>query len=220
MRLSKCTDWLIHPLIHSDSQSSLANLPATITLTVLRFDAFRIDTIIQVWSLFDIKSTQVTLVSGQTNICSLPECLAIMALYRSCIILCDNQPSFCHVPTGIWSFEWVGHGYTTSKCTGNGSQRLSDRILTLYNLTYKCSSNWPCKRLGGTRGNVSIAPLLHNLGTRWECVVSFTLRPPYPRRRRPRCALHRRLGGPHTQSGYFGENKSRDTNVVQYAVHK
>jgi hypothetical protein len=75
----KCTDSLIHPLIHS---------------------------FIQVWSLFDIKSTQAALlVAGQINISPSPEYLAFIAMYRSCIILCDNQPSFCHVPRGIWSFE-------------------------------------------------------------------------------------------------------------------
>ena len=127
MRLSKCTDWSIHPLIHSDPQSRLANLPATSTLNVMRFDAFRIDTIIQVWSLFEIKSTQVALlVSGQTDICPSPECPAFVALCRSCFILCDHQPSFCHVPTGIWSFEWVDHGNPINDCTGNGSQRLSE----------------------------------------------------------------------------------------------
>jgi len=34
-----------------------------------------------------------------------------------------------------------------------------------------------------------MAPLLHNLGTRWRRVVNFTLRPLYPKDPQPRYAL-------------------------------
>jgi len=50
-------------------------------------------------------------------------------------------------------------------------------------------------------GSGSITPRLLNLGTRWRWVVSFTLRPLYPRRESPWYSLNRRIGGPQSRSG-------------------
>jgi hypothetical protein len=47
-----------------------------------------------------------------------------------------------------------------------------------------------------------------DLGTRWSWVVSFTPRPLYPRTNRPWYPLERRLGGPQSQSGCYGEEKN------------
>jgi hypothetical protein len=57
-----------------------------------------------------------------------------------------------------------------------------------------------------TWGNGVIAPSF--LGTRWMWVVSFTLRPLYPWGNRPRYTLDRRLGGPQSRSGRYGEYKN------------
>jgi hypothetical protein len=48
----------------------------------------------------------------------------------------------------------------------------------------------------------NIAPWI-NLGTLWRRTVSFTPRPPYPRVKRRRYPLDRRLGGPHSRSGRY-----------------
>jgi hypothetical protein len=46
-----------------------------------------------------------------------------------------------------------------------------------------------------------------DLGSRWRWVVSSTTPPLYPRRKRPRCPLDRRLGGPQSRSGRCGVEK-------------
>jgi len=46
------------------------------------------------------------------------------------------------------------------------------------------------------RWNGGIAPRIFNLGTRWRGVVTFTLRPLYPRCKSPWYPLGRRLRGP------------------------
>jgi hypothetical protein len=53
----------------------------------------------------------------------------------------------------------------------------------------------------------SVAPRILNLGTWWEWVVRFTLRPLYPREKGPQYPLDRRLGGPQSWSGRGGEKK-------------
>jgi len=53
----------------------------------------------------------------------------------------------------------------------------------------------------------SIAPRILNLGTRWMWVVSFRLRPHYPRGNNSRLPLDRMLGGPQGRSGCSGEEK-------------
>jgi hypothetical protein len=58
-------------------------------------------------------------------------------------------------------------------------------------------------------GNGGITPRILNLGTRWRWVVSFTLRPLYPRSKSLRYPLDGRLDGPQSRSGRGGEgNKS------------
>jgi hypothetical protein len=47
-----------------------------------------------------------------------------------------------------------------------------------------------------------------DLGTRWRWVVSFTLLPLYPRGKGRRYSLDRRLGGPQSRSGRWGEEKN------------
>jgi hypothetical protein len=49
-----------------------------------------------------------------------------------------------------------------------------------------------------------------DLGTSWRWVVNFTPRPLYPRGKSPRYPLDRRLGGPQSRSGRFGEQKILD----------
>jgi hypothetical protein len=44
------------------------------------------------------------------------------------------------------------------------------------------------------RGSRGITPLILKLGTRWTWVVSFTPRPPYPRRKWRSCTLNRKAG--------------------------
>jgi len=48
------------------------------------------------------------------------------------------------------------------------------------------------------RGSGGIAPHILNLGNWWSRVVSFMPWPLYPRRKRPRHQLDRRLGGPQS----------------------
>jgi len=56
-------------------------------------------------------------------------------------------------------------------------------------------------------GSGGTAPRIINLGTRWRCVVSFTPRPLYPRRKNPRYTLYGKLGRPQRQSGNTGISK-------------
>jgi hypothetical protein len=61
-------------------------------------------------------------------------------------------------------------------------------------------------------GSECIDQYFLDLGTSWRWVVNFTPRPLYPRGRSPRYLLDRRLGGPQSQSGRFGEEKTLDAN--------
>jgi hypothetical protein len=60
----------------------------------------------------------------------------------------------------------------------------------------------------GVLGNGSIAPRILDFGTRWKCVVSFTIRPFYPQGNSPWYSLNRRLGRPQSRSGRSGEEKN------------
>jgi hypothetical protein len=51
-------------------------------------------------------------------------------------------------------------------------------------------------------------PRILDLGTSWRCVVSFTLRPPYPQGWIPRYLLARMLGGPQYRLSRSGEQIS------------
>jgi len=73
-----------------------------------------------------------------------------------------------------------------------------------------CSCN-AMKAYNGSRG---IAPFLLNPGCTWRWVVSFTLRPLYPRGIIPRGAFSRRLLGPHSRSGIRTFNRSVPSLVV------
>jgi hypothetical protein len=70
----------------------------------------------------------------------------------------------------------------------------------------------------GIQKNTSIAPLILNLDARWRWVVNYTLRPlpPPPHGNEIRYPLNRRLGGPQSGSGRFGEHK----NPLPLPVHK
>jgi hypothetical protein len=59
-------------------------------------------------------------------------------------------------------------------------------------------------------GSGCIDPHFLDLGTSWRWVVNFTLRPLYPRGKSPRYPLDRKLGGPQSRSGRFGEEKILD----------
>jgi hypothetical protein len=56
-------------------------------------------------------------------------------------------------------------------------------------------------------GSGCIDPHFLDLGTSWRWVVNFTPRPLHPRGKSPRYPLNRRLGGPQSRSGRFGEEK-------------
>jgi hypothetical protein len=59
-------------------------------------------------------------------------------------------------------------------------------------------------------GSGCIDPHFLDLGTTWRRVVNFGPRPLYPRGKSPRYPLDRRLGGPQSRSGRFGEEKILD----------
>jgi hypothetical protein len=64
-----------------------------------------------------------------------------------------------------------------------------------------------------------IDPCILVLGTGWRCVVSFTVRPLYPRGMGNRYPLDWRLGGPQNRSGRRGEEQNlaptRTRNATQ-----
>jgi hypothetical protein len=60
------------------------------------------------------------------------------------------------------------------------------------------------KACSGSRG---VAPLILNIGTRWNCVVSVTPRPLHAKGKAP-VQLNKKLGGPQGRSVRFGEEKS------------
>jgi hypothetical protein len=62
----------------------------------------------------------------------------------------------------------------------------------------------------GVWGSGCIHPRFLDLATSWRWVVSFTPQPLYPRRKRRRHPLDRRLGGPKSRSGRRGEVKILD----------
>jgi hypothetical protein len=57
-------------------------------------------------------------------------------------------------------------------------------------------------------GSGGIAPRILDLGTRWRCVVSFTLRPLFPQGKSSWYPLDRRLGGPQSRSVCCSEEKN------------
>jgi hypothetical protein len=59
-----------------------------------------------------------------------------------------------------------------------------------------------------SRESRGAAPLIFNLGIRWRHVVSLTLLLLYSWGKNPQYPLNRKLGGPQTWSGHFGEEKS------------
>jgi hypothetical protein len=56
-----------------------------------------------------------------------------------------------------------------------------------------------------TYGERRYSTTILDLGTRWRWVVSFTPRPLYSRGKSPRYSFNRKLGGPRSQSGRYGE---------------
>jgi len=57
-------------------------------------------------------------------------------------------------------------------------------------------------------GSGGVASHNLNLSTRWRWVVSFMPHPFYTWEKSPLSPLDRRLGGPQSQSGFGGEEKS------------
>jgi len=65
-----------------------------------------------------------------------------------------------------------------------------------------------CACHGGLWGSGCTVPLILNLGTRWEWVVSFTTWPLYSQGKKPQYLLTRRLGGTQYQFGCFWNVKN------------
>lgn len=78
------------------------------------------------------------------------------------------------------SFQWGGREKKISS-----KKKSIGKAMSLYISLY-AMKEYSCRR--------SIAA--HNLGTRYRCVVNFTLRPLYSRNRTP-ASTNRRVGGPH-----------------------
>jgi hypothetical protein len=78
----------------------------------------------------------------------------------------------------------------------------------------------------GMWGSGCIDPRFLDLGTSSRRVVSFTLRPLYPRGKSPKYILDSRLGGPQNQSEQHGENSypywnsNSDPSVIQPAASR
>ena len=68
------------------------------------------------------------------------------------------------------------------------------KVVTLHAMKAHC---------GGEGGIHSIAPFIFKIGFIWRLVANIALRNLYPRKKRH--TLNRRLGGPHSRSGHFGE---------------
>jgi hypothetical protein len=70
----------------------------------------------------------------------------------------------------------------------------------------------------GVWGSACIDPHFLDLGTSWRWVVRFTPLPLYPRGKSPRYPSDRRLGGPQSRSGRFGEEKILDPTGTRTAT--
>jgi hypothetical protein len=72
----------------------------------------------------------------------------------------------------------------------------------------KCKSNvHPVHAMKAYRGSRGITPLIHDLSVRWMWLVNFMLWLLDSPWQEPQCALNRRLGGPQSWPGHFGEKK-------------
>jgi len=79
--------------------------------------------------------------------------------------------------------------------------------LTLHHATEAC---W---------GSGGIAPHIHDLGTKWRWVVSFTIRKLYPQGKSPWYPLDRKLCGPQNQSGHScQERKSQPLLGLKHLI--
>jgi hypothetical protein len=79
------------------------------------------------------------------------------------------------------SKPWIPKSNPASWVRGKG------KVIPMFTKHHAMKTYW---------GSGAIAPRLHDLGTRWRGVVSFTPRPLYPQGKSPRNPLDRRLGGP------------------------
>jgi hypothetical protein len=82
--------------------------------------------------------------------------------------------------------------------------RPSDKSITLAKsdiMLFLCVTKHHAMKMG-------ITPPILNLGIRWSTVFGFTPRLLYPRRKRRRYPLDRKLDGPHSWPGRGGEEKS------------
>jgi len=66
----------------------------------------------------------------------------------------------------------------------------------------------PCVRREGMWGNGGKALRVLNVETTWRWVFTFTLVPLYCQGKNPRYPLNRKLSGPNSRSGRFGEEKN------------
>jgi len=67
----------------------------------------------------------------------------------------------------------------------------------------------PMHAIKAHRGTGHMASHILKLTIRWSSAVSFTYQPIYVQQKKiPQSLLNRRLGGPHSQFGHFGEPKN------------
>jgi hypothetical protein len=106
---------------------------------------------------------------------------------------CGEQINFCPCRESKVDPRHVARRYTDSLSLSKVSKHLS-----------LCLTPW--RRMAGEFRD----PHFLDLGTSRRWVISFTLRPLYPREKSPPYPLDRRLGGPHSRSGRRGEEKILD----------
>jgi hypothetical protein len=122
-------------------------------------------------------------------------------VYRLSDIRCACH--FVHIfwfHTGV--FQTVLCKMCGARCTGG---EWSCWVVSLSVDSFHYLSTMLLRHMGQWRYSCNI---LLDLGTRWRWVVSFTPQLLYPRGKRPRYALDRRLGGPESWSGRYGERKT------------
>jgi hypothetical protein len=99
----------------------------------------------------------------------------------------------------------IGNGSVRALPMTTNTQATIEELLVKVTLSL-CLTNYALRH-EGLWGSGRIDPRFLDLGTSWRWMVSLTLRPIYPRGKRPRYPLDRGLGGPQTWSGRCGEEK-------------
>jgi hypothetical protein len=79
------------------------------------------------------------------------------------------------------------------------------------NFIWNLESKWysfSCPHHKGVQGSIGIASLILKLGTKWRLVANLTLQLLYSFEKESPYTLNRRLGGPQSQPGHSGEQKT------------